>query len=256
MGIKLFLHSVRLVLNDWRNAVRISGLLYLIYAIPTLLLRLLFPLPTEPTEPATTADAMAALTAAPVALLTALLALVAFVWIAVAWHRYVLLDEMPAGQIPPFDGSRWMSYFGYSLALGLMMLVAAVVVGVVGSLLFAIVPPLAFVVAVAAMAAALVIGYRLAPVLPASAVGNKLSFGAAWEATKGATMDIVVLALVSAVAAFIIDLPTNVLLQGGVVGQFIALLWALGTDWVKMLVGVSILTTLYGVYVEKRALPA
>ena len=46
MGVDIFLHSVRLVLNDWRTALKITGLLYLIYAIPSLLLGLLFPPPT------------------------------------------------------------------------------------------------------------------------------------------------------------------------------------------------------------------
>ena len=253
LGAKLFMHSVRLVLGDWRNAVRISGLLYLIYAVPTFLLRLLFPVPSEPE---TAADAMAALSAAPIALLTALFALVAFVWIAVAWHRYVLLDEMPVGRIPAFNGSRWLGYLGYSLAVGLIMLVAAVVVGLAAGIVFAIVAPLAFLAAIAAMAAALVVGYRLAPLMPAAAVGQPLGFRAAWEATEGATMDIVVLAIVSAVAAFLIDLPAAVLSLAGPAGYFLALMWMLGSDWLKMLVGVSILTTLYGVYVERRALPA
>ena len=43
MGVSLFVHSVRLVLGDWRNALKITGLLYLIYAVPTLIFTLLFP---------------------------------------------------------------------------------------------------------------------------------------------------------------------------------------------------------------------
>ena len=45
MGVNLFMHSVRLVLGDWRHALRVTGLLYLIYAIPSLILGLLFPAP-------------------------------------------------------------------------------------------------------------------------------------------------------------------------------------------------------------------
>ena len=253
MGIDLFVHSVRLVLGDWRNALRLSGLLYLIYAVPTLLLRLAFPVPSQN---ATMADATAALAAAPFALLTGIFALVAFVWIAVAWHRYVLLDEMPDGQFPAFNGSRLFSYGLYSLGIGLLALVVGAVVGAVAGLVFAIVPVLLFVAALAAMAAALVVFYRLAPVLPATAVGRPLTFGTAWEATKGASSAIIVLAIVSAVASFVIDLPAMVLSMGGSIGSTLALLWTLGTDWLRMLVGVSILTTLYGHYVEGRAIPS
>ena len=253
MGTTLFMHSVRLVLGDWRNALRISGLLYLIYAIPTLLLRLLFPVPAEPT---TAADAAAILAAAPVALLTGIFALVAFVWIAVAWHRYVLLDETPIGQFPAFNGSRLFGYALNSLGIGLLALIAGVVVGAVVGLVFAVVPPLLFAAAWVAMAAALVVFYQLAPVLPAAAVGKPLNFGGAWEATKGASGAIIVLAVVSAIASFVIDLPAGVLVQGGQIGGFLALVWTLAPDWLRMLVGVSILTTLYGHYVEGRPIPS
>jgi hypothetical protein len=253
VGIDLFVHSVRLVLGDWRNALRLSGLLYLIYAIPTLLLRLSFP---RPSPDATMADATAALATAPIALLTGIFAIVAFVWIAVAWHRYVLLDEVPQGQFPAFNGSTLFRYAISSLGIGLLGLIAGVVVGAVAGLIFAIVPVLLFIAALAAMAAALVVFYRLAPVLPAIAVGRPLNFGAAWEATKGANSAIIVLAIVSAVASFVIDLPALLLLQGGQIGSMLALLWTLATDWLRMLVGVSILTTLYGHYVEGRQIPA
>lgn len=253
MGIDLFVHSVRLVLGDWRNALRLSGLLYLIYAIPTLLLRLTFPMPSQT---ATTADAAAALASAPLAFVTGILALVAFVWIAVAWHRYVLLDETPGGQLPAFNGSRLFRYALYSIGIGLLALIAGAVVGAIAGLLFAIVPVLLFIAALAAMAAALVVFYRLAPVLPAVAVERPLTFGAAWEATKGASSAIIVLAIVSAVASFVIDLPAMVLAMGGSIGATLALVWTLGTDWLRMLVGVSILTTLYGHYVEGRSIPS
>lgn len=253
MGIDLFVHSVRLVLGDWRNAVRLSGLLYLIYAVPTLLLRLSFP---TPRETATMADATAALSASPIMFLTSVLALVAFVWIAVAWHRYVLLDEAPAGQFPAFNGSRLLRYGLYSLGIGLLALLVGAVVGAIAGLIFVIVPVLLFIAALLSMAAALVVFYRLAPVLPAVAVEQPLTFGAAWEATKGASSSIIVLAIVSAVASFVIDLPAMVLAMGGSIGSTLALIWTLGTDWLRMLVGVSILTTLYGHYVEGRSIPS
>lgn len=261
MGITLFVHSVRLVLNDWRNALRISGLLYLVYAIPNLLFRLLYPAPPPAAvDNLTEAEAMAAasqaLATAPIAIVSSILGIVAFVWIAVAWHRYVLLDELPERQLPPFDGARLFRYFLYSLGIFVLAFIVAVVVGAVAGLVFAIIPPLLFLAALLALAAGLVVGYRLAPLLPATAVGQPLTFSAAWEATKGATGAIVVLAIVSAIASFVIDLPAVILGLGGQVGTFLALLWLMATEWVKMLVGVSILTTLYGHYVEGRAIPS
>ncbi len=252
MGVDIFMHSVRLVLNDWRTALKITGLLYLIYAVPSLLLGLLFPAPTQPDQVA------ASLSAAPVGLLTAVLAIVAFVWIAVAWHRYILLDEVPEGQFPAFNSSRMLSYAGYSILVGVIGLVLSFVVTAVVGLVA--VPLLGIVGGVITgllgLAALLIVGYRLGPILPASAVGKPLTIGQAWAATNGANVPIIILAVISAGAALIIDIPAFVLMLAGPIGGFLALLWTLATGWVKMLVGVSILTTLYGHYVEQRAIPA
>ncbi|MBL8595140.1 MAG: hypothetical protein JNK01_20815 [Devosia sp.] len=253
MGVDMFVHSVRLVLSDWRNALKITGLLYLIYAVPTLLLGLLFPTPTQP-EQATAA----VLSAAPAGLLTLILALVAFVWIAVAWHRYILLDEMPAGQFPAFNGQRMISYGLYSIGIGvlgfLVSLVLAAIVGLVTVPLLGVIGGV--ITSIVAIAAALIIFYRLAPLLPAVAIGKQLTLGQAWEATNGANVPIIILAVLSAIAAVVIDIPAFVLAMAGPIGGFLALLWTLATGWVKMLVGVSILTTLYGHYVERRSIPA
>ena len=253
MGVSLFVHSVRLVLGDWRNALKISGLLYLIYAIPALIFALLFPTPVKPEQ------AMAALGSGGfLGLITAILAIIAFVWIAVAWHRYVLLDEMPAGQFPEFNSSRLLSYGGYSLLIGLIGLVlsfiVSAVVGIVAIPLLSMVG--VFITGLLALAAVLIVGYRLAPILPAIAIGKPITLRQAWDATNNANIPIIVLAVVSAVAALIIDIPAFVLTMAGPIGGFLALLWTLATGWLKMIVGVSILTTLYGHYIEGRAIPS
>lgn len=253
VGVDMFVHSVRLVLSDWRNALKITGLLYLIYAVPTLLLGLLFPPPTQP-EQATAA----VLSAAPAGLLTLILAIVAFVWIAVAWHRYILLDEMPAGQFPAFDGQRMLNYGLYSIGIGLLgaivSFVLATIIGIITIPLLGVVG--GFVTGAIALAAALIIFYRLAPLLPAVAIGKPLTLSQAWGATNGANVPIIILAVLSAIAAIVIDIPAFILMMAGPIGGFLGLLWTLVTGWVKMLVGVSILTTLYGHYVERRSIPA
>jgi hypothetical protein len=253
MGVDVFLHSVRLVVNNWRTALRITGLLYLIYAVPSLLLTLLFPTPTDPQQAMAAAGALGG-----VGLITGILAIVAFVWIAVAWHRYVLLDEVPAGQFPEFEGKRLLSYGGYSFLLGLVgMVVMLLISGIVGIIFVPLLGAVgAVITGVIGIAAVLIVGYRLAPLLPAIAVDKPISMGAAWQATASANGVIIILAIVSAVAAVVIDIPAMILMLAGPVGHFLATIWALGTGWLKMLVGVSILTTLYGHYIEGRALPA
>jgi hypothetical protein len=251
--MNLFLHSVRLVLSDWRNALRISGVLYLIYAIPSLILTLMFP----PGRPAGDISAAQALSFAPIGIILAILMFVVFVWLAVAWHRYILLDETPAGQLPAFDQSRILAYAGNSILLALILLVVAVVISMLLSPLIFLGPlVVGIVLPIVVIAVALVIDYRLGLVLPARALAKPLTLREAWEATRGASSTILVLAIVSALAAVVIDIPAFILGTIPGIGGILALLWTLVTGWLKVMVGVSILTTLYGYYVEKRNIPA
>jgi len=249
--MNLFVHSVRLVLADWRNALKITGLLYLIYAIPALLLGLLFPVPKS-TDPSAALGAIASF--APVGIITGLLMAVVYVWLAVTWHRYILLDEQPSGQLPAFRQSEILSYAGNAILLWLITLAVFLVVGLVTS-------PLAFLgvlgailISVIIISIALIVGYRLGLVLPSRAIGQRLTFGESWAATKGQNATILVLAVVSALAAVVIDIPAMVLAFLPGIGGILAMLWRLATGWVTILVGVSILTTLYGVFVEKRSI--
>jgi hypothetical protein len=255
VGINLFMHSVRLVLGDWRNAVKVTGVLYLIYAIPALLLGLLFPAPSASANPEAALGAMAGF--APAGILVGLLALVMVVWLAVAWHRYILLQEIPAGPLPAFNQSRILAYIGFSILLGLILFAVSIVVGLVLSPLLFLGPIVFGIVAsIVVIAIALVVDYRFGLVLPAKALGQPLTFGEAWRATAGQTGTILVLAVVSALAAVVIDIPAAILGLLPGIGTILALIWTLATGWVKAVVGVSILTTLYGVYIEKRSIPA
>ena len=191
-------------MSDWRNALRISGILYLVYAVPTLVLTLLFPVPTQPADLAAAGGGVAA-----TGLITGILYLVAFLWLAVAWHRYILLDEMPTGLLPEFNGSRMLSYFGYSLLIGLVLIGLAIVMGIITGIVGAVIGQLAIVIVLVFYFLMLIASYRLSPMLPAAAVG---------------------------------------------VFAFLGLLWQLAAGWVTMVVGVSLLTTIYGHYVEGRPL--
>lgn len=244
------MHSVRLVLNDWRTALKITGLLYLIYAIPSLVLNLLFPPPVQPELAAS-----AALASLPITLLTIILATVAFIWIAVAWHRYILLDEVPAGQLPAFNGDRLLSYFLRSLLIGLIVVGLAVVLGLATAVL-SFLGPLLIIVGIAFFMLMALASYRLSPMLPAAALGERMTVREAWASTAGANGAIVVLAVISIIAVFVISLPTFVLAFLGPIGGFLSVVWSLVTGWVITLVGVSIATTIYGHYVQDRAIPS
>jgi len=243
MGFRIFMHSVTLVLNQLGGALRISGVLYIASLLVSLLSFFFF--------------AQSTMTEAAPPWPTIILGIVIgflYLWIAVAWHRFVLVDEMPQTLLPPLHGDRMAAYFGRSVLMLLVILALIIVLGFINGIIIVATngAPLALVLTTLLLIfVTLVLSYRLAPMFPAAAIGRTLGLRDAWAATAGANGTIVALALISAVASVAVDLPVYLFqaIPGGVI---IAFLWTAVTGWFKLLIGVSILTTLYGVFVEKR----
>ena len=91
----------------------------------------------------------------------------------------------------------------------------------------------------------------LATALPAMAVDQPASFTAGWEATQGQNDTFIGLAVIS-VAAMFASAIVGLYILGGIMPLFI--LWTIAFNWFATMVGLSILTTLYGHYIEKRPL--
>lgn len=245
MGLRIFMHSVNLVLNQLNGALRISGVLYIASLLVSVLGFFLF---MQNVTPSSAPPWQSIIIGIVVGFL--------YLWIAVAWHRFVLLDEMPQSLLPLFHGDRMAAYFGRTVVLFLVIFLIVIVVSFLNAFIIAATAgsPIALILTTLIVVfIALLISYRLAPMFPAAAIGRALGLREAWQATSGANGTILVLALISALASVIVDLPAF-LLQGLPGGAIIAFLWTAVTSWFKLLIGVSILTTLYGVYVEKRAI--
>jgi len=256
MGFKIFIHAIRLVVDHLGAALRVGGLLYLVQFGTVMGITLL------------TAGRITSMRDFDSGLLfylivLAIVVIVANIWIAVAWHRYVLLDEMPGAVIPRFNGERMLAYFGRSLLVGLiaigLILVASIVVGLVATPLLGAgrssAPAILlteFVVFLVVYVPLAIVLYRLALVLPAAAVGKPIRLGEAWAATSGASGTIVGLAILSVLCAWLLDLPAMFLANGPLL--WVGIVWQTVVGWIEVMVGVSILTTLYGYYVERRAI--
>lgn len=174
--------------------------------------------------------------------------MILMLWIVTSWHRFVLLEEYPEGWVPPFRFDRILSYIGHALMLGIMMLIvmasaATVIIGlssaspVLGGILLT--------------TGGLVIGvllYRLLPILPAAAIGKSLKLKEAWVATKGETLTILGLMLIG----FLFQLLLNVVAVLFGLVPVIGPLLIYAVLLIMSLVNVSILTTLYGHYIEGR----
>jgi len=246
MGLRIFMHSVNLVFNQLGGALRISAVLYVLSLVVSGIGYYFFLQSVMTQEEGAQWQLV----------VTAIIAGLFYMWIAVGWHRFVLLDEMPGGWLPSFNSDRMLAYFGRSLLLALVAIAITIPIGfVTGMLIYASngAQPVVFLTTLVLVFIILVISYRLAPMFPGAAVGQSIGLRAAWAATSGATGTIVGLAVISSIAAVVIDLPVFVL-RGLPAGAILVFIWTAITGWIKLMVGASILTTIYGLYVEKRAI--
>ncbi|WP_237217307.1 hypothetical protein [Ruegeria lacuscaerulensis] len=179
----------------------------------------------------------------------AVIFIVTMFWIAVSWHRFILLEEYPRGLFPTFRFDRILAYLGRVLLIGLVMTLAFVPVSLVAATVGASVLSL---VLVAVFSVFLFICfYRLSIILPAAAIGQPLTLGEAWAKTVGSSGAIVVIVIAAAVFQFLIQLVISALAIVPVLGAFLALFFG---ALVLPMINVSILTTLFGVFAEGREL--
>ncbi len=165
-----------------------------------------------------------------------------------------------------------LSYFGRSILLALLTAIPSILVGsvlgaVIGMLLVAtgsVFSPaagqaLGVFVGLATLFVGMLFFYRFGIVLPATALGRPFGFGEAWRATRGTLGAVLLLTLITTVAetlgSFLITgqagfgAPPLVRSPLSFAFAFVQL-WA----WFVTMIGVSLLTALYGHYVEKREL--
>lgn len=249
MGWQVFIHSVRLVWTNLGVALRISAVLYGVSAVIQIWAQMSVNSAMGRGVPGADGMPMMDAEGAGIQLISAAVSLIVSLWIAVAWHRYILLEEEPQGFLPQWHGGRMAAYFGRSILIGLSMvgviLVAAlpVMMGLGGALGSAVLV-LGFLFAV-------FVFYRLCAVLPSIAVGEPITFAKSWHATEGTTGTIAVLVVCMFFGAFALTLPAIIL---GSISPVLGTAYMIVAGWFMTMFGVSILTTFYGHFVEKRGL--
>jgi hypothetical protein len=189
-----------------------------------------------------------------------LVAMLGFSSVAVAWHRYILLDEVPQGMAKlRVDGTVWR-YFGNLFLISVMIFLAALPLSLL------MIPLMAMNAAVAFMGILLYstliltpIFYRMSIKLPAIALGRKdFRMGDAWAASSGSWWQIALVALsvsaLSLAVALVLMLTSRLfnIVLGTSLGYWADLLVQLGVNWVITVMGITLLTSLYGYFVEKR----
>lgn len=254
-GVRIFIHAVRMVLGNLNVAFRIAGVLLVIFLGMNLALgdAYLTGMPvSNTTGPMMQTSGLA--------FLFSVLQLIFGLWVAVAWHRFILLEETPGAYLPAWNGAANWAYLKAGFVLGLIVLLAVIPMMMIAGLLmapmFMATSPSIFAGLMAFLIMyipAAYIAYRLSPTLPAAAIGDRMGLKDAWVETSPSGSAFVVLTVVSVAAGWLIGTPTMLLAS---VSTTLAMLWSAIAQWVTVLVGASILTTIYGRYVQKRDLNA
>jgi hypothetical protein len=179
---------------------------------------------------------------------------------AVNWHRYILLDEVPVGmQKLRVDQTVWR-YFGNLVLIILMASLCILPFTLLFSLFAGASFTLAFfIMMVAAVFILMPIIYRLSVKLPSIAIGRSdFSLNDAWKVTDGNWMRFVGIGLLTTILSWIagigvlgVSMVVNTML-GSDASFWVDLVLQVVTNWVLTIMGVTLLTSLYGFFVEGR----
>ena len=184
-----------------------------------------------------------------------------FAWVAVTWHRFILLEEYPA-TVPAVADRPILPYIGKSLILGLIFIAAAIpVLFVSGAVMAIFVDPSemamgrfsipATIIGIASAAALGWVWFRFAVVLPGTAIGKPMTIGEGWAATARIAsplfMAVLIMVAINIVVAELLGATFGDANTLSTIVQIIV-------QWISLMVGVSMLTTIYGHVVEGREL--
>jgi hypothetical protein len=253
LGLEIFVHSVKMVLRNLKEALQISLVPALIGGVIMIALVFVFGISFEDLSTETNGLPDAAdPTSVVVFILCALFVFLAIMlWIVVSWHRFVLLEEYPEGFIPTFRSDRVLAYFGRILMLIVLGAVAMIPAMFVIGMMTQASAIMGILVWFATIIVLTVAFYRASPILPAAAIGHSLKLSEAWRATSGATGAIILLVILSLLFQTLLQFLASLLLFVPIIG-FLIVIFA--TMLIVPLINVSVLTTMYGVFIEKRDL--
>ena len=249
MGWDVIRHSLQMLFRNFRHALRVSvgptllGLLAFFFIVTVLGIGLGEAMEAPNPEEMPPGVALAAI-------IGAVLFIFISAWVAVAWHRFILLEEYP-GTLPALSGRPVWPYAGRSVQLGLLLLALLIPAFILVAVLAAALGGSPALEALLGLGAILYFSYmslRLGLVLPATAIGRPMGFRQSWRETEP-------------YATAILGTSVIIVLINGAVPQVSALLpnplrglIDLAAGWVTVMLGISVLTTLYGVIIERRDL--
>lgn len=256
-GFKIFMHALCMVFGNLGAVVRI-------FVIPfALLTAIVFVAAVEVGEELGSKTDLFSTSNALWLLLFAAAAIFINIWVAVSWHRFVLLEEQPQGLFPKIHAKEMKSYFFklliliviFAVALIFLLMVLTFVMGalmgtissfgVAGAVIATVLLPLLLTIVVGVPV------IRACVALPAAALGSPLTISEAFAETESANWPIAVLLTIQVLLNTLF-----VLVLGWLVPEpfWLGQLASYSLNVFLWTFNISVLTTLYGHYVEKRAL--
>lgn len=241
-GWQVFKHSFWMVINNLEVAFRVSAVLYAVQALNQVLILMAAPADGP-------ADAVVSPGLALMIMVTAILAIVASLWIAVAWHRYVLTGEAPEGALPQWHGGLILGYLGRSVMIALLIAVAVVAAMIPVGFVMSLAPGAALPLVLMVVGLAAYLFFRFSVLLPAGAVDRKLTLREAWTATGKEREAVLVVTLIVVGFSVLVQVPAWLNPNQA---SLVNLAYSIVVGWFATMIGISVLTTLYGLCVEGR----
>jgi hypothetical protein len=197
----------------------------------------------------------------PLVIVAAIVTILAFASIAVNWHRYILLDQVPVGaELFRLDGLTWR-YVGnvwlIAFIVGFVFTIGMLPLIFLGALSDAI-GVVAVIIGLGGFLFVVISTYRLSVKLPAIAIGRRdFSLSDAWAATRDNKLPIFLVVLFQfllfiGVAIVFLALDFTLALIGPTITLVISQLIQAFLGWLLAIFNVTILTSLYGFFVEGR----
>ena len=253
LGFKIFQKSLNQIFYNFGDAIKLTAVLYLLMTLLNVIISkyMLGILNLDEIQGMKNAEEIALTPQYWLTMLGLIIVNVFFsAWVAVIWHRFMLLGEGPVSFMPTFRADNVLGYIVKSLILGLVLMAAMIPAMIVLVVLGMVSPALMTFAPIFVGMYLVFISFRISLILPAKAIGKEMLVSQSWNATGSAGMAVLLAAILMGVFTAVLQAISQYLITNAV----LKLVIGSGIGWISLMLGVSILTTLYGHLVEGRSL--
>ena len=250
MSLRILLHSYRMIANNPSEVFRIAFMpwiatIILLFVSSLVRFGVLLPQASD-----IAGNPMSSIGTFLISLVSIIGFLCIYLWLIVGWHRFILLGEGPNRFFPNWHGDKNLAYFLCCLMIALTLIIPMIISGfIIGSIGVHGGVAILVIVSFGLNLFVSFIVMRISLILPAAAIGERMKISESWHATDGQSMTIFKLALTLAIMFTVVGTFINAM-----AGNTFGVLFGQLINGLFGLYSVSIITTLYGLIIEKREL--